>query len=228
MAKFPSVSKKYAPHAGALGALVVVFAACFAALLSHVAIDIAGDFLLAHDTYDGLDHRSRSDVFAFGLTIGIGALLRIVWGAIREAHTGRCRARPSFDDVYGSGPWRFVLLVVALTVPALAAMEAFDLVCSGSSINAAADLFGGSFRLGFAITIPVAVAAAFAVRFLSRLITASQHSLAVVFERLIALLARTTRPPQRRSQRRGAGAVRRNRSILARRSGKRGPPAFVS
>jgi len=221
------VSKKYAPHAGALGALVVVFAACCAALLSHVAIDIAGDFLLAHDTYDGLDHRSRSDVFAFGLTIGIGALLRLVWGAIREAHTGRSGARPGFDDVYGRGPWRFILFVVALTVPALATMEAFDLACSGSSIDGAADLFGGSFGLGFAVTIPVAVLSAFAVRFLARLITASQHSLAVVFERLISLLTRTARARQERSHRRGAAGVRRNRSILARRSAKRGPPAFV-
>jgi hypothetical protein len=222
------VSSKRPPHADLFGAFVLLFAASAAALISHVGIDIAGDYLLAHDTYDGVDHQSRSELFAFGLTIAIGAVSRLLWDALREARRGRTAVRAEFDDAFGRGPWRFVLLVLALTLPALATMEAFDLSRSGVSFADPAALFGGSLTLGLAVTVPAAVGSAFVVRLLARLLTASQRSLSVALRRLIALVTRAGRPAARRVHIRGAGLTRRYRSILARRSGKRGPPLGAS
>jgi hypothetical protein len=209
-------------------ALVLGGAACCAALIAHVGIDVAGDFVLAHDAYDGLDHRSRSEVFVVALTLALGAFRNVVWRALDEARTGRPAPRPSFDDVFGRSPWRFLLAVVALTLPALMTMEFVDLCADGGRLDDPADLLGGSALLGLSITIPVAALVACTVRSIAQLIMNSHHALVAAFGRLIALLARAYRRSAERSAEPGGGLQLRQRSILARRSGKRGPPQRAS
>jgi hypothetical protein len=222
------VSKRRASYSDVLAALVLVFAACCAALISHVGIDVAGDYLLAHDAYDGLDHRSRSEILALGLTLALGAILRVVSRAVRAAGAGGSGDdRAELLALVGCSPWRFALRVMALSIVALAAMEAVDVWSSGGAIDDVADLFGGSLLLGSSITLPVAGACALGVRFLVRLAIVSQHSLAAALGRLIALITRNGTTEKRRFERRSAGAWR-YRSILARRGGKRGPPLFAS
>ncbi|MFZ0365083.1 MAG: hypothetical protein WAL67_12850, partial [Candidatus Cybelea sp.] len=48
---------------------LVLCAASAAAGLAHYAIDVVGDFALAHDDYDGVAHGSRELVTALGLVI---------------------------------------------------------------------------------------------------------------------------------------------------------------
>jgi hypothetical protein len=204
--------------------LLVVGAASGAALFSHVGIDLAGDVVLAHDTYDGLDHGSRSEVVAVALSLTLGALLRFVWLALQEARTGRAVSLLRFEDIFGRGPWRFVAAVVALTLPALMTMELFDVVADGRRIDDVTDLLGGSAFLGLGLTIPIAALAALAVRCIAQLIMNVRPGLVAVFGRIIALLARIYSRVHGREHEPGRDHHVRTGSILSRRSGKRGPP----
>jgi hypothetical protein len=209
---------------GVFAALMLVGAAGVAALFAHVGIDVLGDFVLAHDAYDGVDHRSRSEVVALAVTLVLAALLRAVWGAFDEARTGRVHARPTFEDVFGRGPWRFVIAVAVLTLPALAAMEAFDVLGTGGRIDDFADLVGGSVPLALGVTIPTAILAALATRALARFIMHAQRGLVAVIGRLIALIARADARHFAPDAASDHGDLQAQRSILSRRFGKRGPP----
>jgi cytochrome bd-type quinol oxidase subunit 2 len=213
-----------APRTKLFAALTLIGAACVAALFAHVGIDLAGDVVLAHDTYDGLDHRSRSDVFTVALTLANGALLRVVWLAFAEARTGRATQRPTLDDVCGSAPWRFAGAVVALTLPALMTMELFDIVADGRHLDEATDLLGGSAWLGLSMTIPIAALVGLAVRSIAKSVLGSHRALVTVFGLLLTLLARFCPRMSPRSVARSPRLRLRRRSILSRRSGKRGPP----
>jgi hypothetical protein len=205
-------------------ALTLIGAACVAALFAHVGIDLAGDVVLAHDTYDGLDHRSRSDVWTVALTLAIGALLRVVCLALDEARTGRSTQRPTLDDVFGPGPWRFACAVVALTLPALMTMELFDIVADGRHLDDVTDLLGGSAWLGLSMTMPIAALVALAVWSIAKLVMSSHRALVTVFGLLLALLTQLHPRVSARSEAPSSGLRLRRRSILSRRSGKRGPP----
>jgi hypothetical protein len=213
-----------ASRTGVFAALMLVGAACGAALLAHVGIDLAGDFLLARDTYDGIDHRSRSEVFVIAVALGSGALIRALWLALDEARTGRLRSRPSFEAVFGDRPWRFALAVVALTIPALAAMECVDILAEGGRVDDPTDLLGGSAWLGLGLTMPIAVLVALVVRSIAKLVMGSHRALVTVISRLFALLARLAPRVEKSALEPGVGVPFRGRSILSRRSGKRGPP----
>jgi hypothetical protein len=211
-------------RADAFAVLMLVSAACVAALLAHVAIDLAGDVVLAHDAYDGLDHGSRSEALLVVLTLAVGALVRFGWLALDEARTGRAGARRSFEGTFGRGPWRFVFLVVALTVPVLMTMEVFDVVADGRRLDDVSDLLGGSSWLGMSVTIPIAALVAQTVRSIATLVMNSRPALVTVIGRLLALLAKPLPRVGQRAAERDARLLPRRRSILARRSGKRGPP----
>jgi hypothetical protein len=205
-------------------ALMLIGAAGVAALFAHVGIDLAGDVVLAHDTYDGLDHSSRSDVCTVALMLTIGALLRVVWLALSEARTGRATIRPTFDDLFGRGRWRFVCLVCALTLPALMTMELFDIVADGRRLDDVTDLLGGSAWLGLSITIPVAALVALMVRSIAKLVMSSHRALVTVIGRLLAFLLPLCPRVGACALAPSSGLRLRRRSILSRRSGKRGPP----
>jgi hypothetical protein len=205
-------------------ALMLVGAVCTAALFAHVGIDVAGDALLAHDTYDGLDHHSRSDACALALTLAIGALLRVAWLALDEAQTGRRTHHRTLDDVFGPGPWRFAGTVVALTLPALTTMELADVVADGRRFDGVADLLGGSCWLGLTIATPVAAFVGLAVWWIAGLVRGSHRALVTVFGLLLALLPPSCPSAGARSCAPVCGSSLRLRSVLSRRSGKRGPP----
>jgi len=205
-------------------ALALIGAACVAALFAHLGIDLAGDVVLAHDAYDGLDHCSRSDVCAVALTLAIGALLRVVWLAVDEARTGQPTRRATLDDVFGPGPWRFAGAVVALTLPALMTMELVDIVADGRRLDDVTDLLGGSVWLGLSMTIPIAALVGLAFQSIAKLVMNSHHVLVTVFSLLLGFHPQLYPRISTRSVARSSGLRLRRRSILSRRSGKRGPP----
>jgi hypothetical protein len=206
---------------------MLVVAACGAALLAHVGIDIAGDFLLAHDTYDGLEHRSRCEIFSVALAFACASVLWILWVAFEDVRGERGATRLTVEDLLGRGPWRFVATVVALSLPALMGMEFLDVTSSGGRIDDITDLLGGSASLGLGITGVTAALAGLAVRHLARMLLASHRAFVAVVHRLIALVARVRPQGDARPPERGVGRQIGQRSVLSRRSGKRGPPLPV-
>lgn len=210
---------------GAFYATLVLVSGAIAAVLAHAAIDFAGDFLLAHDTYDGIEHHSRA-IFG-GLVLAAAALvaLRYLW----EALDRRCGSLTSLlrqlRTARGVSPWRFVLLVVIVALVALVAMEWTDAVLDGVRIDGLEDLLGGSLALGLSITIVAGIGVGWLVRL-------GLHALADWEPVLCAFLASLL--PHVRGDRALApqayhpltvsldGACR-----LARRCGKRAPPLFT-
>jgi len=206
---------------------MLAVAACGAALLAHVGIDVAGDFLLAHDTYDGLEHRSRGEILSLALGFACASILWILWVAFEDVRGERGATRLTVEDLLGRGPWKFVAAVVALSLPALLGMEFFDVRSGGGRIDDIADLLGGSAPLGLGIVSVTATLAGLAVRYLARLLLASHRAFVAVAHRLIALVARVRPQGDARPPERGVGCQIGQRSILSRRSGKRGPPLPV-
>lgn len=215
------------PQTRLFAAFMAVLTACGAALFAHVAIDIAGDVLLAHDTYDGLDHQSRGEMVAGGLIALVGLLLRLVWRALAEARGGYAARRLRFEEMFGRSAWRFALAVAFLALPALMAMEYVDVSAAGGRIDDVTDLLGGSLPLGSSLTALAAALCAATVRRIARFVLSKQDVLVAVIGRLIVSQRRLAvatsayaTPSRRRPSHRG-------RSILSRRSGKRGPPALL-
>jgi hypothetical protein len=206
---------------------MLAVAACGAALLSHVGIDVAGDFLLAHDTYDGLEHRSRCEIFTVALAFACASVLWILWVAFEDVRGDRGATRLSVEDLLGRGPWRFVAAVVALSLPALIGMEFLDVTSGGGRIDGVTDLLGGSAPLGLGISSVSAALAGLVVRHLARMLLASHRAFVAVVHLLVALAARVRPQGDARPPERGAGRRLGQRSILSRRYGKRGPPLPV-
>jgi hypothetical protein len=165
--------------------------------------------------------------FAIALTLAFGALMRVVWLAVDEARTARAETRPSFDDVFGRGPWRFVITVVALTLPVLMTMELFDIVADGRRLDDVTDLLGGSALLALALAIPVAALVALMVRSIARIVGDSHRALVAVIGQLIALVAQVRRRVGECSYQASRRSRLRQSSFLSRPSGKRGPPLRV-
>jgi hypothetical protein len=211
-------------HTKAVAAISILGAASIAALLAHVAIDLVGDFVLTHDTYDGLEHRSRSDVCSVAFVLALGAVLRVIWFALNEARTGRPALRPTFEDVFGNSRVRFACAVIAVSLPALMTMEMCDVVADGRHLDDVTDLLGGSAWLGLSIAVAAAAAVAFLVHGVVRLALLSHRALVTIIGRLLAFLGAPSRRAGARPSAHVVDRRPRRRSILSRRFGKRGPP----
>jgi len=210
----------------ALRASLVAIAAAIAALLAHVAIDVAGDYVLAHDAYDGIDHQSRA-VFAVAillLGLGLGARLLVHLLDRRCGSTASLRRIVSRD--LGT-PAAFVAQCAFLAIVTLAGMEFLDCASSGTRVDDVADLFGGSMWLGVGSTIAVAALTGWFVHAVVRLIAAREPELAKLVYRLAgaaADAAAASRPVRRT---RGGSSVLERALMLARRGSKRGPPLAI-
>jgi hypothetical protein len=150
--------------------IVLVSVALFAALVSHVVIDILGDYLLAHDTYDDVGHSSRAVVglVTFGLSLlGIGFCLRAALREARGSENAFCLA------LRGAIPRNATIFTLGSIIAAaffLACMEGCDAIAAGKAVDDLGDLFGGSVPFGGTIVAVVAICAStVARRFLLRL-----------------------------------------------------------
>jgi hypothetical protein len=206
--------------------LLVVLAATIAAVLAHVTIDVLGDFLLAHDTFDGVEHHSRAVFLGiFVLVAGLVAL-RFVWelmgrgvGSLRELLRRLRTAR-------GSSPIHFVLHVIAVAVVGLVLMEFLDCTISGSEFRDVADLMGGSLLLGGSTTTVLGAIVAIAVRALFGLIVDWEPCIAAVISRFLCCACACA--PAGEQYNPEARFLGKRASPLARRGGKRAPPPFVA
>lgn len=173
------------------GAAVVLFAACVAALLTHVAIDIAGDYWLAHDAYDTLAHHSR-----LATLIGISALALALLGAIvahafADVRGNRGALRDALEALVVGRALPFVAGVVFVSLLALVAMETLDSLLGTGKIEDAADAFGGSIAFGLAFALPISLAVALGTWILARSMIRLLQPLLRVVGALLTYLARS-------------------------------------
>lgn len=128
--------------------------------VAHEAIDLAGDVLLAHDTYDGLAHDSRMLFGAGGIMalwcLALGYVLRALDCGQGFDLTGAARRMLQLKRPLG-----FALVAATLAIVPL--MEWVDASLAGARIDGAGDLYGGSVLLGVAGCVAVALLVAHAV-----------------------------------------------------------------
>jgi hypothetical protein len=150
------------------GGLLVTLGACMAALLANIAIDITGDYVLPHDTYDDVAHGSRLLLTGAALGIFISAALFLVLTALDRTRGVGERARELLGTIAPMRLGSFAALICGITFVLLPAMESVDLISAGQMPDGIADLFGGSLVLGTCITVPIAVTVALVLRFVAR------------------------------------------------------------
>ena len=206
-------------------AVVALCVALCAALLAHVAIDVAGDYLLAHDSYDAIEHHSRGFIASSALAlalVAIGAALRAALADARGDERAFCAlVRASLP----ASPGRFAGEILTLTFLGLLAMEALDAALAGQRIDDLADLLGGSSTLGPATAIACGLFATL-VAWMSLVRLARVHDVIVraiaAFVRLATDEVSCATPV---SVRRGRPAI--TVPALARRLAGRAPPAVL-
>ena len=205
------------------GALVLVTGA-ISAILAHFIIDIAGDYLLPHDAYDGMEHHSRAVFAAIVVALAAAVALRFLWEALDRRCASLTELLRRLRAARGASAWRFVVLVAAVALVALLAMEYVDALSDRVVVDGVEDLLGGSIWLGLSSVLLVSVAVAWCVRIALHALADWEPVLAALVERLFG----------RRNDRCAAHATHDPLTItldgacrLARRSGKRAPPLFT-
>lgn len=214
----------HAPRANrylAAAALALLCGAALAAACAHLAIDLAGDVLLAHDTYDGVGHDARSVFGAAGLAAAFAAAFRLLLGALDGGSTARRRLGELRRDLLPRLGWRFVGATVAGAILALVAMEIFDQRAAGRPIDDLGDLLGGSVALGLTIVTLAGALVATLLRVTLRWLFAVGVALSLA----VAQFVRRCRTPLVRRWARLRPLLARAASApLAHRLAKRGPP----
>ncbi len=200
---------------------LLLCAAAAGAALAHVAIDVAGDYLLPADTYDHLQHGSRELVT--GLAILIAAVLAArglrACCTIATANRGML-ARPAIGIRETLGLFAGAVATSAFVVPA---MELLDGRIDGVAVQSMPDAYGGSVLLGLATTLLCAAFATAVVYAVARWLISHRDSIATMIE---SLLLRTTGAARPTSRRRAAQRLTlRRRAAHALSLAKRGPPA---
>jgi hypothetical protein len=206
-------------------AALVLLCGATAAVVAHVVIDVAGDFVLARDSYDGLAHHSRA--FFLGIVVVLAALvaLRFLWEAL-DRRSGSVTALVRYvQAARGASPWRFGILVAAVAIAGLVAMESLDAMLSATRIDGVEDLLGGSVLLGLGTTLAVSALVAGAARALLGFLAAWEPVIAAFVGRLLTCRPASPAMHAPRSVRLTCSLDRACR--LARRGGKRAPPMLT-
>lgn len=202
----------------------VAVAGALAAAAAHVVTDIAGDYLLARDAYDGVAHHSRPVLLAAAGLVLLVAAIRIICDLIDR----RCNSRTSMlAAVRGAlgHPAVFVLASGITAVVALAGMEYFDCSLAGKVVGFD-DLFGGSVALGAGTALAFGAALGGLTRRCVRLCAKYEAPIAAF---IVSILKLGMRTPARPMSRHGIELPRAvvYALILTRQGGKRAPPCSV-
>lgn len=208
----------------ALRFCLVAVAGALAAAAAHLATDIAGDYLLLHDAYDGVAHHSRPVLLALAGLVLLAAALRIICDLLDR----RCASKPSMLAAVRAAlghPAAFAVAAGAAAIVALAGMEYFDCSLAGRTAGID-DLFGGSIALGAGTALILGAAIGWLTHRCVRLAAKYEAPIAAFIGSILKLTVST--PIAAASQRRIA-TMRAPVSalILTRQSGKRAPPRLV-
>ncbi|MBV8490510.1 MAG: hypothetical protein JO199_08275 [Candidatus Eremiobacteraeota bacterium] len=205
----------------ALRLTLVALVAAVAAACAHVVIDVAGDYLLVRDAYDGIAHQSRGLLLGIAGVCALVLLARALFDALDRRCVSTSSLLASIREAIGA-PWRFAAETAALTIVLLGAMEYFDCAALGIRVEDVGELFGGSLLLGLTSAIACGVLTGWlAQRFLLKL---SEYEPELV-ELVRALLRLDVRIAPMQVARRTALAAPISRgAFLGSRGRKRGPP----
>jgi hypothetical protein len=205
--------------------ITLLAAAGVAALVAHVAIDIAANFFVAHDPYDDIEHHSRFWFLGGSLAIAGAGALAVLAAALKDFHLGEFALRGLIGRAASTSPVRFVASVIPLTFVALLAMESFDSYANNGRACSTTDALGGSLVLGSIIIIATAIASALAVWRLLRYLAQTHRAIVQAIGSFL-VGARETSTSSALTIRilETAGPAT---SVLARRAGKRAPPLFA-
>ncbi len=160
------------PRSGfALRIAMPLAAAFLAALAAHVAIDVVGDYVLAHDTYDDPAHGSRWLASIALAASALGVLWALARAVLAETRGSRDALRRAVQAAVPASPAAFALTVAAAALPLLLGMAWLDACCAGIGVDDVADLLGGSMPLGAGILFAFAFAVALGLhRFVALLV----------------------------------------------------------
>jgi hypothetical protein len=205
-----------------LGSLALCAAAAGAAL-AHWAIDVVGDYALARDSYDHLQHGSRELITAIALMLAAVLAVRGLGICCEIATIHRTRlVRPVMAlrellSVVGAS--------VGLSLAIVPGMEYLDGRLDGVPVHRLGDAFGGSIPLGVATTLVCAGLVALLACGLARWLISHRDSIATIIETLLRATAGAHRPSDDDLFLQ-LFTPRRRRTMRALRLSKRGPPEF--
>ena len=171
----------------ALRVCLVAVAGALAAAAAHVVTDVAGDYLLPHDAYDGIAHHSRPVLLALAGLVLLGAALRIIC----DLHDRRCTSKITMlaaVRVALGRPTAFAVASGAAATVALAGMEFFDCSLSGR-IAGIDDLFGGSIALGAGTALLLGAACGWVIHRCVRLVAKYEAPIAAFIGSVLKLAA---------------------------------------
>jgi hypothetical protein len=214
------------PASRAFRASLVAIAAAVAALVAHVTIDVAGDYLLARDAYDGIEHQSRA-VFVVAI-----AALALVAGSrlLFDLLDRRCSSTASLLRLVArdlGSPGAFVLQTIALAFVTLAGMELLDCAAAGTPVDDLADLFGGSLALGLTATFASGALAGWLLHALVRALARREPELADLVYRIVFATPQAAAEFRGVTRERDARTAIERALMLSRRGTKRGPPLLA-
>lgn len=206
----------------AFWAALVALAGTLSALVAHVVIDVAGDFLLPHDTYDDIPHESRAlflvAIAAIALAVAVPLLLDLLDRRCRSSGSLLRRVRESLGS-----PQLLALMATGVAVITLAGMEWMDCVAAHTPVDGLEDLFGGSLALGLGVTLTLGGIGGLLVHRLVRLIATFEPQIATLLIRLVRALCAPLAPVLAALRAPASRTIVRS-LLLASRGSKRGPP----
>jgi hypothetical protein len=204
-----------------------ILAACLAAPLAHLGIDLVGDLVLVRDPYDFVGHPSRDLAVSCAVLLILTAALRFVSLAFDDARRGRTVSYLALEQHVNRVGCRFGIAVVALSLVMLLGMEGLDTVLVQGRIADLDDLLGGSVVLALVVTVPIALLAACGVLRTLTLVAASHRELVAVFGAFLRLLRDPCGTPPTRADA-DTRPARHIAALFPRRNGKRGPPPLLA
>jgi hypothetical protein len=173
--------------------VVLISVALLATLVAHVLIDVLGDVLLAHDTYDDIGHASRDIVAFVTLALAVLGIAFALRAAVREARGSEDAFCDALRSLLPRNAFAFTVVATAVALVSLCLMEACDARIAGQPIDDVGDLFGGSIALGGGIVCAATALMGWLTLWFLRRLAQARIITTVVVAFLRRRLARTPR-----------------------------------
>jgi hypothetical protein len=210
----------------ALRAALVALAGALAALVAHVAIDVAGDYLLPHDTYDGIPHESRAVFVVAIAALSMAVALPLLFDLLGRRCTTTASLLRRLRASLGS-PAVFAALATAFAIVTLVSMEWMDCSAAHAGIDGIEDLFGGSLALGLGLTVAAGALCGWLVHRIVALIATIEPQITTLLIRLVRAACSPLVPVLAALHAPASRTIVRS-LLLASRGSKRGPPLPAS
>lgn len=192
--------------------------------MAHAAIDLVGDYALAHDSYDNLAHGSRELVGGVALLIAVVLAARGLRNCCEIALANRTRAVSAslrLRECIG-----YALCAIAASCALVPAMEWLDGRLDGDPVHNLGQAFGGSLLLGVLTTVLCASLIGAIVFGIARWLISQRDAITAILETLLRRNGGPLRHPTGELYRRVLTFRRIERGAL--RLTKRGPPVTIS